>query len=146
MKYYDEKTDEINWRNVGVTLFGIMVFFIVVTVPLWYLRAASSVVTSPARVLDATMTTQNILDSYEDFRDTYQAYNSRVAQIHDFEKQKPTDKDDAAQLRTELAGQRQSCRDIVARYNSQSSKANHNIFKLGGGSLPNELDMGECDQ
>jgi hypothetical protein len=135
----------MHWGKIGVGIFLVFIFFAVIGIPLWYIHAAGSVVTAPARVLTRTMDTDHIIDSYEDFRDTYQAYNARVAQIKEFGKQIPADADDKKQLRTELSGQRQSCRELVARYNSNSSKANHNIFKLGGGSLPNELDMEECN-
>lgn len=145
MKFYDEKTEEIYWGNLAKGFFLMLVFFSVIGIPLWYLNAAGTVATAPARVLTRAMDTDNIIDSYEDFRDTFQAYNARVAQIRDFTKQKPADADDARQLRTELAGQRQSCREIAARYNSQSSKANHSFFKLGGGTLPSSLDMETCD-
>ena len=137
-----------NEPNVGAIFVGICLFLFgcaLVGVPLWYLRAASSVVTAPARVIDRTMDTNNILDSYEDFRDTFQAFNARTAQIREFKNEKPISVDDQEHLRIELAGQRQSCREIAARYNSQSSKANHKIFKFGGGELPDRLDMAECD-
>lgn len=146
MKFYNEETGDV---YVGKLLFAIFIalcFLTVVGIPLWFLQAGYKVATTPARVIDRTFDTDNVINSYEDFRDTYQAYNARVAQIHDFETQKPEDRDDAEHLRVEIAGQRQSCRELVARYNSNSSKANHNIFKMGGGALPNELDMEECNR
>ncbi len=109
------------------------------------MHAGASVVTAPARVLDRTVSTDNIIDSYEGFRDTYQAYKARVAQIQEFKSEKPENADDRMHLRVEIAGQHQSCREIVARYNSESSKANHSYFKMGGGELPDRLDMDTCD-
>jgi hypothetical protein len=125
-------------------VFALFVVLSVLSVGLRFLNAASSVASAPARVLTRTMDTDNIIDSYEDFRDTFQAFNARVAQIENFKTQKPVDADDRAQLRTELAGQEQSCRELVARYNSNSSKANHKFFKLGGGELPDRLEMEAC--
>lgn len=147
--FYNDKTDEPRWGNVGCGILVLIVFLGVAGFVAHMVGAASSVASAPARVLERTMTTQNIIDSYEDFRDTAQAYNARLAQIKDFSKQHALDKDDAMQLRVEIAGQRQSCRELAAHYNAQASKTNHNIFKnppiVGGPVLPDALDMGACD-
>jgi hypothetical protein len=68
-----------------------------------------------------------------------------VNQIQADKKTKPVNDEDRMMLTTELRGEEQNCRDLVARYNSNSEKANHNFFKLGGGLLPDELSMENCN-
>lgn len=148
--FYDKKTEEVKVGNtlvfivaLGLVLVGIGWFFS-------YVGAAEKVAGAPAAALSRTFDTQNIVDSYEDFRDTFQAYQARVAQISSDEAVKPQNSDDAEALRTEIRGEQQSCRDLAAHYNANASKANRNIFKnppiAGGEILPDTLDMEACSK
>ncbi len=105
----------------------------------------SSVVTAPARVIGQTLQTDNIIQSYEWFFDTNAAYISRRKQVSDFTTFM-ADKENNAQekrmLRIELSAVKQSCRDLVTKYNANSEKMNKTIFK--DWSLPNTLDLATC--
>lgn len=113
-----------------------------------YGNAAAKTATAPARVLDKTMDTENIITSYEKFRDTYTAYESKIEQIKSDSAVKPSSKDDADNLAIEIRGEKQACRDLVASYNADAIKTNKNIFKnppAGGPVLPDHLDLGACN-
>ena len=145
--FYNEADESPRWGNIflGTVIFVAAIGALGVIGSI--IGAASSTASLPGRVIENTMTTDNAVGSYETFRDEYQAYNARLAQIHEFDQRikAKVSSDENDRLQTELSGQRQSCRDTAAQYNADSSKANHNIFKLGGGSLPNTLDMDACD-
>jgi hypothetical protein len=105
---------------------------------------ASSVATAPGRVIQRTMETSNIISTYEGFHDRWKGYESRLAQIvvtsRDLNAE--TDPSEKVRLRVELNAQRQSCRDIASRYNSDAAKTNRSIFM--GRDAPPELNMASC--
>lgn len=105
----------------------------------------SSVVTAPGRVIQKTMETNNIIQSYEWFYDVNAAYIARSRQIEDFNgwlTDDSNDKQEKRRLQIEVSAVRQSCRDLVTKYNANSEKMNKSIFK--GWSLPQTLSVASC--
>ena len=87
----------------------------------------------------------NVIHNYEWFFDAKNTVDARVAQIA-AEKELvagETDKDELRRLRVDLGGMQQSCRDLVADYNSNASKATREVFQSN--SLPDRLDAGVCE-
>lgn len=85
----------------------------------------------PAAVVNKTLDTNNIITKYEWFFDTAGVINARVAQVkaHKTLVEQETVASEKSRLKIELAGQQQSCRDLVQSYNMNASKANVSIFK-----------------
>lgn len=106
-----------------------------------------SIFSAPGRVISKTLQTDNIISNYEFFHDMNKAYLSRTAQIASHRRAMATvpadDKQELARFRIEIEGMRQSCRDMVAKYNANSAKINRNIFK--GRDAPEELSLERCD-
>lgn len=105
----------------------------------------TSVASAPGRVINKTLGTDNILNNYEYFFDANANYNSRVAQVRQFEGYINADNpaDENARLRMELAAMQQSCRELANDYNADSRKLNRNLFKSN--DLPYELDVLACE-
>lgn len=110
-----------------------------------FLGIFSSVATAPGRVISKTLETDNIIQSYEWFYDVNAAYIARVNQIKDFETFLADESNDVKEkrlLRVEVSAVRQSCRDLVTKYNANSEKMNKSIFK--GWALPETLGVVSC--
>ena len=105
----------------------------------------SSVVTAPARVINKTLETSNILTNYEIFHDESKQFDARVAQVDEHRSflAAETDPAERTRLRMEMAAQQQSCRELAADYNANSLKLNRQLFKDRG--LPPVLDAGRCE-
>ncbi|AMB48348.1 hypothetical protein [Methylobacterium sp. AMS5] len=103
-----------------------------------------SVATAPGRVISKTLETNNIISSYERFRDLNKVFDARVAQLRAHKKalDAETDPKERVYLRTEFFGQQQSCRDIAARYNADASKMNKAIFRA---DAPESLNAAACE-
>lgn len=82
-------------------------------------------------VVEKTLDPNNIVHKYEWFFDTAGAINARVAQVtaHKQLVAAETSSQEKNRLRIELAGQQQSCRDMVQSYNANAAKVNVAIFK-----------------
>ena len=108
------------------------------------LSTFSSVVTAPARVINKTLETDNIISNYEWYHDAYGAWTARVEQVGQFQGflADETDAAEKRRLRIELAAIQQACRELAERYNANSRKINRAIFK--GTSTPAELDLTVC--
>lgn len=105
----------------------------------------SSVTTAPARVINKTLQTNNILTNYELFHDESKQFEARLAQVSE-QRGFLADEKDAAErsrLRMEMAAQQQSCRELAADYNANSLKLNRQLFKDRG--LPPVLDASRCE-
>ena len=107
--------------------------------------AACDVATAPARVVNKTMETNNIIGSYEWFYDSKAQYDSRVSQLQSTKSFLSEESDPSLRrmLMTEFNAQQQSCRDLATRYNANSEKANKSIFKSKG--LPETLSITNCE-
>lgn len=112
-----------------------------------WLGVFGSVATAPSRVINETMKTDNIIQSYEWFFDVDAAYQARVGQITAHSNLISTtpvdDRKELRNLRIELVSMQQSCRDLVTKYNANSQKMNKKIFK--GWDLPPVLDIATCN-
>lgn len=108
-----------------------------------------NVATQPMRtvggVMNRTFDADNVIAKYEWFHDAHGQYQSRVNQIASTRQMYTEEKDVAekSRLRIELVAQRQSCRDIVTRYNANSVKTNVSIFQ--GREAPSSLNIQTCE-
>lgn len=95
-------------------------------------------------VLDHVTEPGNIIHQYEWFHDTYQTITARSAQIDMTQSalDEEIDAEEKVRLRTELMGQQQSCRQMIADYNSGASKMTTLVYK--GTTLPSSLDYSLC--
>lgn len=122
---------------VGAGVIGIAVLVGVATPVL-------SVLTAPGRVLTKTMGTDNIIDNYEMFFNLNAGYQRRIGDIagHTAAVAAATG-DEKNRLNVELLGMKNTCRDLVTRYNAESAKQNRALFK--DADLPSELDINSCN-
>ena len=105
----------------------------------------STAATAPGRVINKTLETNNIIQSYEWFYDVNAAYIARLNQVNQYKTMmsEESDRDERYRLRTELAAMQQTCRDLATKYNANSEKVNKSIFK--GWSLPEALSHTNCN-
>lgn len=105
----------------------------------------SSVATAPSRVINKTLETNNIITNYEAFIDIKNNFDARMDQIKTYQTvvEATTDSSEKSRLIVELSAMKQSCRELAARYNANSSKMNRNIFKAN--NLPETLSIEECN-
>lgn len=106
--------------------------------------------TTPMSIINKTLDADNILNTYEQFHDIQKAYVSRIKQINSHKLAMASlqtagmaTKDSLEKFTIEIEGMKQSCRDLVAKYNANSVKTNRSIFK--GGTLPEMLSLDACD-
>lgn len=116
-----------------------------VPVGLSLIGGAASVASAPGRVVSKTMQTDNIIGSYESFFNRKAAFDARVAQIdeHVGLMKENTDPAETSRLRIELAGMRQSCRELATTYNADAAKMNKSLFR--DGKLPATLSETDCN-
>lgn len=105
----------------------------------------SNVLSAPGRVLNKTIETNNIIFNYELFFDLNSNFDSRVSQVNQYKLllSNETDKQEKINLRTELAGMQQSCRELANKYNTDSQKLNVGLFK--DRNLPYTLNATLCE-
>lgn len=106
---------------------------------------AIMVVFKPFALLGKVTDNDRILNTYEWFHTANTEFVSRVAQIKTQKQNLETETESKERnyLRTELSGQQQICRDLVAKYNAKSANITLGIYK--GTSLPQSLNMKECE-
>jgi len=110
---------------------------------------AINVATQPLRtasgIMNKTFNADNVLHKYEWFHDVNAAYKSRINQIRESSLQYNSEKNEAEKrtIRMELNAQKQSCRDLVTRYNANAIKTNVSIFQ--GREAPSSLDITTCE-
>lgn len=110
---------------------------------------AINVATQPLRtasgIMNKTFNADNVLHKYEWFHDVNAAYKSRINQIRESSLQYNNEKNEAEKrtIRMELNAQKQSCRDLVTRYNANAIKTNVSIFQ--GREAPSSLDITTCE-
>ena len=110
---------------------------------------AVNIITQPMRtvtgVMSKTFSAENVLTKYEWFHDANGQYMSRVNQIKVSKSnmKDETDTTERQRIRIELNAQQQSCRDLVTRYNANSTKINVGIFQ--GREAPATLDIATCE-
>ena len=128
--------------KIGLAVAGLLIG---VPVAISAIGSFNSVATAPGRVVQETMKTSNIIDTYEGFFVRKGQYDTRLGQIADHKKlvEANTDPAEAARLRVELSAIRQSCRDLAVIYNANASMANKELFRSD--ELPAELSEAACD-
>lgn len=127
-----------------VLIIGGIVLLALMAIP--FLGTLTNVVTAPARVANDALKTDNVRTSYERFYDVHQNFQARVNQVRQFSGFMTSAGDDKAEqsrLRMEMAAQQQSCRELAADYNADSSKLTIGTFK--GWDLPQTLDPSLCE-
>lgn len=102
---------------------------------------ASNLEAIPDKVTDP----DKVIHDYEWFHTAYTNVGARVAQIAASKATMATETDHAeiVRLRTDLGGQQQSCRELVADYNANAAKVTMGSFK--GWSLPDTLNPNDCE-
>lgn len=109
----------------------------------WGVRACNMVGSSTVGVAEKTFNADNIINNYEWYFDAFEEVKTKSPKIHQHQKYLETekDRDEKNSLRMELAAMQNSCRELVAKYNANSSKANRSIFK--DHNLPPQLSATE---
>jgi ATP-dependent Zn protease len=108
-----------------------------------------NVITQPMRtasgIMNKTFNADNVLTNYTWFHDSHAVYLSRVNQIKVSAKQynDETNEEEKRKIRMELNAQKQSCRDLVTRYNANSVNTSKGIFK--GQTAPEILNISTCE-
>ena len=89
--------------------------------------------------------TSDAIHEYEWFHEAYNRIEARISQIKSHKEliSKESDQNEIRMLRIELSGMQQSCRELIADYNSNSDKVNVGIFQ--GSSLPNHMEIESCE-
>lgn len=110
-----------------------------------FFSTVGTVASAPGRVIQKTMDTNNIIQSYEWFYDVDASYKSRYNQISQFKSllSSETDSSEKSRIRIDLAAIQQTCRDLSTKYNANSEKMNKAVFK--GWSLPERLSINSCE-
>lgn len=102
------------------------------------------VVTAPGRLITDTFQTGNVKGNYEMFYDINAGHERRVADIAGHKAALVTASgNEKERLTVEMLGMQQTCRDLVTRYNAESSKVNKAVFKSN--DLPETLDINSCN-
>ncbi len=120
-------------------LYQIMGLSIVGVIGLGYVSTLIGVSTIPARVVNDSISTQNIISNYENFYNIKSGYDSRVSQINRMSKNLDNDK----YSRIDMAGVQQKCVELALEYNSKSEMINRNFTKAD--DLPSSLDVNSCE-
>jgi hypothetical protein len=99
-----------------------------------------------SQVADRVTDPDKIIHDYEWFHSAKGRVDSRAAQVrstHALLDNIDISPDETARLRIDLTGQQQSCRELVADYNSNAQKVTVGVWK--GWSLPDALDAQVCE-
>lgn len=93
----------------------------------------------------ATDIFQNSFSTYSKFYDFHQAHISNMSRIESYRNSYNEAKTDDERSRTkvELNAVQQTCRELVAKYNADSSKIQMDMFKSK--NLPYRLDVASCN-
>ena len=125
--------------------FGYFILSVFGIILLTMIATGVNVISTPSRVLNKTLQTSNVIQSYEWYFDTKASYDARVSQIRQFEGwlSAETNPDEQRRLRTEVSAMQQSCREMSAIYTANSSKLNKQFFKSK--ELPFTLNAKDCE-
>lgn len=138
-------------KVVGAILFLAIVGFIakVLFLPLF---VADTVVDSAKGVVTKTLDSDNVIQNYEWFKQTYRDVLAAEAKITTLEDEKKMfmdsagdrkdwsfeDKNEYSRLGSTISGLKNHRQDLVAQYNARSKMMNRSIFK--GSDVPYELN------
>lgn len=140
----EKELNTMSWGKAFKWCLVFMLFSLFIAVVGGLFSTIGSVATAPGKVIQKTMDTNNIIQSYEWFYDVNAAYQAKIGQINQFKtfyeiEENPQER---SRLRIEMAAIQQTCRDLVEKYNANSFKVNKSIFK--GWSLPDTLNQPNC--
>ena len=129
----------LKWTAIGGVCLGI------VAGGAFLFNMATQPMRTTSGVINRTLDPDNVIAKYEWFHDAHGQYQARVNQIASTSKMYTEEKDpgERSRLRIELAAQRQSCRDLVTRYNANATKTNVSIFQ--GREAPSSLNINTCE-
>lgn len=130
---------------VLLALAGISIATLGIKVFLFPAKVAHTAMNSAGAVVDKTMNSDNVINSYEWFFDTNAQWEARRNQVvaHAALAKQEADQKERSRLNIELAAMRQSCRDMATKYNANSAKANKSLFKSRG--LPETINIQDCE-
>jgi hypothetical protein len=137
----------LKWYGIGLlVLVGVSFAVLGIKAVLFPVNVAHTAVNSAGVVVEKTLNADNVLNNYEWFFDTNASITSRQGQIagHVMLVKEEVDAKERSRLNMELAAMRQSCRDMVTKYNANSEKANKSLFKSRG--LPEVLNINVCEE
>lgn len=146
---YESSFEQRPGRTVLRVLLITMGIIIALSAIGWVFGIISLPFRAAGGVISRTLEPDNIISNYEWYYDTYNSFEARKGQIASHLSAMKAAKADGANItivdryRVELEGMRQSCRDMAARYNANSSKINRVIFR--GRQAPVELISSECE-
>lgn len=106
---------------------------------------AIKVIAFPAAVVGKTFDANTAITKYEWFHDASNVINAKVLQVQSHKQllSSVTDPGEKSRVNIEVAGIQQSCRELVAQYNANASKANVSIFKTA--ATPASFDLSICN-
>ena len=138
-------TQSITVLTVFKWLIYLLLFVSAVSLITGAFGTLGKVVSTPARVIDKTLETNNVIQSYEWFYDVNASYDARLNQVNQYKQMlaDELDKDERYRIRTEVAAMQQTCRKLATKYNANSEKMNKSIFK--GWALPDTLSLNNCN-
>lgn len=131
------------WTAIKLGL-GVIFVCVVLFVAAQVLGLFGTISNTATGVVNRTLNPDNVIATYEGFHDRWKAFEARKEQIKSYQFVVDSSEGPAKiQAVVEQQAMMQSCRDIAAKYNSDSAKINRNIFK--GRSAPAELNSQECN-
>lgn len=136
----------MKWYGLALlALIGLSLAALFIKIVLFPVNAAHTAVNAAGAVVEKTLNSDNVINSYEWFFDTNAQLEARRGQIeaHATLVKQETNKMERSRLNMELAAMQQSCRDMATKYNANSAKANKGIFKSQG--LPEAIKLSDCE-
>jgi len=136
----------IKWVAIGLAvLFGVSVVGVLMNTVLFPAKIANTAINSAGNIVTKTLNADNVIHNYEWFYDTSGAIIARVGQINSHKSlvDEASDPSERSVLNMELAAMKQTCRELVTKYNVNSEKANRSLFKSNG--LPDSYNLSTCE-
>lgn len=96
-------------------------------------------------IADRVTDPDNVIHDYEWFHTAHARVYSRTAQVTATREMISAEEDagEVRRLKIELAGQQQSCRELVADYNANADKVTRGLFR--GWTLPDHIAPEDCE-
>lgn len=106
---------------------------------------AANVLSTPGRVINDTVRTENVINSYNGFYKLRSSFDTKISSIKSY-LASTAGETDAGQLRiiqSNVFAMRTVCMDLANTYNNNAEKLTSSFFK--DGRLPQQLDPTECE-
>lgn len=126
-------------------LLGVFILLTIGGLVLQAIGTAGQVASTPARVIERTVQTDNVIDSYNAFYTLKARYDARTQDIRNYTEvmAQETDPDQLRIQRLNIVAMKTACRDLVTRYNASSERLTSSWFR--DQRLPQTLDMEGCE-